>query len=112
MPEIPPGDVLTHAGDRTAYRQLHDRAFERAPTEFRREIPDGILSLQNSGVTIGGVRFWCALLVRAVAAVRQLLGLQSRAEWCHLAAKWALIPEGVKVLWALDPPFGILDGAG
>lgn len=132
MPVIPPGDVLVHAGDLTAYGQLselpdffswfraqphrwkilvagnHDRAFERAPTEARRELPDGILYLQDSGVTIEGVRFWGS----PWQPFFNNWAFNLERSGADLAAKWALIPADVQVLITHSPPFGILDGAG
>lgn len=132
MPEVPPGDVLVHAGDLTTFGQLselpdffdwfgahphrwkiviagnHDWAFERKPVEATRLVPDGIVYLQDAGVTIEGVRFWGS----PWQPFFNNWAFNLERGCADLAAKWASIPDDVQVLITHGPPFGILDGAG
>jgi predicted phosphodiesterase len=125
--DVPDGDVLVHAGDATrrgtqgeiedfdrwlrdlphAHKVIiagnHDFGFEREPAEARGWIT-GATYLQDSGVTIDGVRFWGS-------------PWQPRFfDWAFnldrgepLRAVWAKIPEGTDVLLTHGPPRGILD---
>jgi len=125
---LPAGDVLVHAGDFTmrgtvaevaafgawmgdqpfAHKVVvagnHDFLFEQEPERARRLLPDDVHYLLDSEVTIGGLRFygapwqpwfldWAFNLRRGQA----------------LAAKWALIPEGIDVLITHGPPLGTAD---
>jgi Icc-related predicted phosphoesterase len=129
---MPEGDVLVHAGDITISSETkviedfadylselphthkiviagnHDYIFEGSSKEqlvemFKRK---GITYLQDSSITIDGVKFygspwqprfhdWGFNLSRGRA----------------LAEKWKLIPDDVNVLITHCPPFGILDRA-
>lgn len=128
--EVPPGDVLVHAGDlcrggtlaelREALRWLaaqphrhkvlvagnHDRAFEREPSAAHALLGD-IRYLEDSEVTLEGVRFYGSPWQPAYR------------EWAFnlprgsaLAQKWSLIPTGVDVLITHGPPEGIGDQSG
>src|SRR5512138_2110321 len=79
---VPDGDVLVHAGDlcrrgdleelAEAARWLaslphalkvvvagnHDWPFQREPERARAALGDGVIYLQDSGATVGGLRFW------------------------------------------------------
>ncbi len=125
---VPDGDVLVHGGDltmsgsaaelRQAQRWLeslphrekiviagnHDWGFEREPEESRRILADCCTYLEDSEVTVDGLRFygspwqpqfydWAFNLERGEA----------------IRAKWDLIPAGVDVLITHGPPAGILD---
>jgi Icc-related predicted phosphoesterase len=126
---VPDGDVFVHAGDMCQRGDMpelqcaiawmrslphrhkvviagnHDFPFLEHPVEARRALEDeGIVYLQDSEVTIDGVRFW---------------GSPWQPEfndWAFnlprgqaLADKWALIPEGLDVLVTHGPPRGIGD---
>lgn len=86
----------------------HEWAFERGPTEARREIPDGILHLRDSDVTMEGVRLWSAPWQPFFNS--WVFNLERPG--ANMAAMWARVQEDVRVLITHDPPFGILDGAG
>ena len=122
---LPDGDLLVCAGDVTAQgdpasllrfarwmeRQPHrhkiliagnhDFCFERNGASL---LPAGVHYLQDSGVTVDGVRVWGS-------------PWQPRFfDWAfnldrgpQLAAKWALIPADTDVLVTHGPPFGTLD---
>lgn len=85
-----------------------DWAFERAPTAARREIPDGIFNLQDSGLTIERVRFWGS----PWQPFFNNWAFNLERSGADLAAKWALIAEDLQVPITHGPPCGILDDAG
>jgi Icc-related predicted phosphoesterase len=124
---VPDGDVLVHAGDFSTrggaeevarfaswMRALphrhkiviagnHDFLFEREPAVARSMLTH-VTYLEDSGVTIEGLRFWGSPwqprffdwafnLDRGVA----------------LKEKWDLIPTGIDVLIVHGPPRGVLD---
>jgi predicted phosphodiesterase len=125
--QVPPGDVLVHAGDFTGRGRPHeieafsawiaaqphrhklviagnhDLSFEDSPAEAQRALR-GCTYLQDSGITVDGVHFW---------------GSPWQPEfmdWAFnlprggpLAARWALIPDATDVLITHGPPKGILD---
>lgn len=125
---VPDGDVLIHAGDLCRgghLRELaialdwlaelphrdkivvagnHDWAFARERTAALRLMPPGAHYLEDSGVTLGGVRFW---------------GSPWQPEfhdWAFnlprgepLREMWALIPDDTNVLVTHGPPAGIGD---
>jgi predicted phosphohydrolase len=124
---VPDGDVLVHAGDlcrggdldelrqaaawiaRLPHRHKlivagnHDWAFVREPAAARSAIGDAIY-LQDSGVTIDGLRFWGSPWQPAFH------------DWAFnlprgpaLAAVWSRIPEDIDVLVTHSPPEGIGD---
>jgi len=125
---VPDGDVLVHAGDlsgtgkpreleafarfldRLPHRHKvviagnHDFLFEREPERAQAYLRGVATYLQDSEVTVEGLRFWGS----------------PWQPWFHdwafnlprgaaLAERWALVPSGVDVLVTHGPPFGILD---
>jgi predicted phosphodiesterase len=124
---VPDGDVLVHAGDMTLqgtraelerfaewfvplpHRHKvviagnHDWLFQREPELARRCLGD-VGYLQDSGLAIGGLRFWGSpwqpwFLSWAFNLPRGR----------PLREKWSQIPEGTDVLITHGPPFGIHD---
>jgi len=128
--DVPPGDILIHAGDVTSKGTIHnneidtflqwfsslphkhkifiagnhDFVFEKNPREAALYIPDDVIYLQDSEVTVEGLRIygspwqplfhhWAFNLPRGTP-IRQ---------------KWKLIPKGIDVLITHGPPLGILD---
>ncbi len=123
---LPDGDLLICAGDVTANGNLaalerfarwmqrqphahkiliagnHDWCFEKR--DGRSLLPPDIHYLQDSGMTIGGLKIWGS-------------PWQPRFyDWAfnldrgpQLAAKWALIPHDTDILITHGPPFGTLD---
>jgi len=124
---IPEGDVFVHCGDmvrggtleelrpvadwmrRLPHRHKvviagnHDGCFAEAPLAARELLGD-VTYLEDSGIILDGVRFW---------------GSPWQPEYndwafnlprgAALAAKWALIPEGIDVLMTHGPPRGFGD---
>ena len=124
--QLPPGDVLVHAGDLTLRGSLddvddfnrwlgtlphrhkvvicgnHDRCFQDQPAEARARITHATY-LEDSGCTIDGLTFygspWTPLFFDWAFMLPE----------AELAAKWALIPAGLDVLITHGPPHGVLD---
>ena len=125
---LPAGDALIHAGDFTmrgtevevaafgAWLETqphrhkivvagnHDFLFEREPRFARSLLPADAHYLCDSEVTLEGLRFWGApwqpwFLDWAFNLPRG----------APIAAKWALIPEGIDVLITHGPPMGTAD---
>lgn len=125
---LPPGDVLLHAGDCTnrgtldevqafltwfaevgdfRHRVLiagnHDFAFEHSPREVRRMMPRNVTYLEDSGVNLGGLKFWGS----------------PYTPWFHnwafncrgqaIESHWTKIPAEVDVLITHGPPYGVMD---
>jgi Icc-related predicted phosphoesterase len=126
--EVPEGDVFVHAGDLCRAGTLdelrkvaqwitalphrdkvivpgnHDWAFVRAKDAVRALLGPSVTVLEDSGVTIGGARFWGSPWQPAFHNWAYNL-----PRGAALAEKWALIPEGVDVLITHGPPEGIGD---
>lgn len=128
--DVPDGDVFVHAGDMCRGGSLaelaevlawvralphrhkvvvagnHDGAFVDDAAAVK-ELLEGLVYLEDSGVTLGGVSFW---------------GSPWQPEfhgwWFNLprgaplAQKWALVPVGVDVLVTHGPPAGFGDRSG
>ena len=124
---VPEGDVLVHAGDFTMrgtaqeiakfdawlatqpHREKivvagnHDFLFEREPARAR-QLLTAATYLFDSGVTVGGLRFWGSPWQPWF--MDWAFNLPRGAP---LGAKWGLIPEGIDILVTHSPPHGILD---
>ncbi len=122
--EIPPGDVLVHAGDITPRGDLedvrsfdrflaglehrhkvviagnHDWCFEREPAAAKAELRHAVY-LQDSGVEIEGLRFWGSPWQPWF--FDWAFNLERGAE---IRAKWELIPGDIDVLITHGPPAG------
>jgi hypothetical protein len=81
----------------------HDRCFETDP-EAARPLTHGLTYLQDSDVTIDGLRFWGAPWQPWFLS--WAFNLQRGPE---IAQKWALIPDDTDVLITHGPPATILD---
>lgn len=127
--ELPAGDVLVHAGDmgragdeeelvevarwlraqphahKVVVAGNHDFLFQTEPAKAR-ELFAGLTYLEDSACTIDGVRFWGSPWTPVFLDWAFML---QRGE--ALAAKWAVIPEGLDVLITHGPPYGVLDDA-
>ncbi|MEO8361718.1 MAG: metallophosphatase domain-containing protein [Vicinamibacteria bacterium] len=125
---LPDGDALVHAGDFTmsgtekeirdfgdwlqarphAHKIViagnHDRLFETDPARARSLISPHIHYLLDSEVTLDGVRIWGSPWQPWFMDWAFNL---ARGE--AIAAKWALIPDGIDVLITHGPPLGVGD---
>lgn len=125
---LPEGDVLVHAGDCTnrgkldetrdflawfsqvgEFRQRvliagnHDFLFEDDPKIIRQIMPKNVHYLEDSGVKIGGLKFWGS----------------PYTPWFHnwafncrgqaIEAHWDRIPDDVDVLVTHGPPYSVMD---
>jgi len=124
---VPDGDLLLHAGDATNRGSLaewdafarwlaalphrhkvaiagnHEFCCERTPAQARGCLR-GITYLQDELVEIEGLRIWGSPWQPWF--YDWAFNLQRGPE---IAAKWALIPDGIDVLVTHGPPAGILD---
>ena len=80
----------------------HYWAFVQAPEEARALLGGEVVYLQDSAATIEGVRFWGSPWQPEYNDWAWNLPRGSA-----LAARWALIPDGVDVLVTHSPPAGI-----
>lgn len=128
--DVPPGDVLVHAGDALLSGDLdelghfarwldslphahkvfvpgnHDGIFEDAPSIARAALPPEVVCLIDQEATVAGLRIYGSPWQPAFQdwAFNLPRGLQ-------LAEKWDRIPGGLDILVTHGPPAGILDGA-
>jgi len=129
--ELPPGDVLVHAGDFSHRRDKesvrvfldwlanqnhahkiliagnHDGLFETNPDWCKQQIqsmPNNFTYLQDSGCEIDGVKFWGSPWQPEFNSWHFNLPRGHRLE-----QKWALIPDDTDVLITHGPPHGIMD---
>ncbi|HWJ28068.1 MAG TPA: metallophosphatase domain-containing protein [Flavisolibacter sp.] len=130
--KLPKGDVLIHAGDVTMdgndhqtedflnwFGKLdyphkifiagnHDFYFEhQTEKEMAKLVPRGVIYLNDSGITIEGMRIWGSPVTPWYF------------DWafnCHrgkeIAKHWKLIPQDTDLLITHGPPYGILDKIG
>lgn len=128
-PELPDGDLLIHAGDLTyrgrpselgqqrrwlseqmhRYKVIipgnHDFGFEEDFARYRDEFAiDGITVLNDSGITIEGVKIWGSPISPFFNnwAFNRFRGEQ-------IQYHWDLIPDDTEILITHGPPLGILD---
>ncbi len=124
---VPDGDVLLHAGDFTGRGHWtevesfgkfiaklphpekvvvagnHDFLFERDLDQARELLGDATY-LQDSGVTIGGLKLWGSPWQPEYH--NWAFNLPRGAE---IAKKWSLVPDDTDVLITHGPPEGIMD---
>lgn len=126
---LPSGDVLLHAGDvskRGSRLEIedflnwfdlqdfkhkifiagnHDFFFENAdPAEIEKLIPSSITYLNDSGITINGIKFW-----GSPVQPRFFDWAFNRDRGADIDRHWRLIPMDVDVLLTHGPAYGILD---
>lgn len=126
--KLPTGDVIIHAGDfchfgsdrdmndfMAWYDELnfetkilvagnHDFFAAEKPDHFKALLPPKIHYLNDSGLTIKGIKVWGA------PVQPDLVGWAFGKKRGHEMKKhWDLIPEDTKILITHTPPFGILD---
>ncbi|MCC6461480.1 MAG: metallophosphatase domain-containing protein [Saprospiraceae bacterium] len=126
--ELPPGDVLVHAGDfsrrgtpeeaaaflhwfaQQPFRHKilvagnHDFIAERDPGLFRALLPEGVLYLENSGIEIEGIRLWGSPITPWFFD-----WAFNRQRGAEIRRYWEAIPEQTDVLITHGPPYGLLD---
>ncbi|WP_189006828.1 metallophosphatase domain-containing protein [Deinococcus roseus] len=125
--QLPHSDVLIHAGDfsmrgHVAETQAfltwfaaqphphkifiagnHDFIFEKRRKKARAMVPDGVIYLEDEGVTLEGVKFWGSPITPTFF------------DWAFnrgpatIGSYWDLIPDDTNVLITHGPPFGTLD---
>jgi Icc-related predicted phosphoesterase len=123
---LPPGDILIHSGDfdgrsveeiddfnawlgslpfehKIVIAGNHDLLFDRDPKLARAHLTEAIY-LQDSGVTIEGVKFWGSP-VNSVGGDWAF----SRERLVKIRKHWDLIPDDTDVLITHEPPYGTLD---
>ena len=123
---LPPGDTLIHSGDfdgrsveeiddfnawlgslpfehKIVIAGNHDLLFDRDPKLARAHLTEAIY-LQDSGVTIEGVKFWGSP-VNSVGGDWAF----SRERLVKIRKHWDLIPDDTDVLITHEPPYGTLD---
>ncbi|MFM7203120.1 MAG: metallophosphatase domain-containing protein [Myxococcota bacterium] len=125
--EVPPGDVLIHAGDLTGRGRTyevedavtwlldqphrhkilvagnHDWLFQRQP-ELARALVAELHYLEDSGCELEGLHFWGSPWQPWFCD--WAFNLKTRQE---LHDRWKLIPSHTDVLITHGPPFGIMD---
>lgn len=125
---LPAGDVLVHAGDftlrgtlpevtaffdwferqpyryRVAVAGNHDFLAEREPVLFRQLIPENVIYLEDSGVSLDGVQVWGSPITPWFFD-----WAFNRQRGADIRRHWDLIPAGTDVLITHGPPYGILD---
>lgn len=125
---LPAGDVLVHAGDftlrgtlpevtaffdwferqpyryRVAVAGNHDFLAEREPALFRQLIPENVIYLEDSGVSLDGVQVWGSPITPWFFD-----WAFNRQRGADIRRHWDLIPAGTDVLITHGPPYGILD---
>jgi Icc-related predicted phosphoesterase len=127
--KLPIGDVLIHAGDISGrgrdYEIIsfinwfsnqphpnkifiagnHDFYFEKEKDEtIRKLIPENIIYLNDSGITIDGINFWGSPITPWFYD-----WAFNRQRGADIRKHWEKIPENTDILITHGPPFGILD---
>lgn len=124
--QIPDGDILVHAGDLTYRGDFqnvlvatnwlrkqphkhkifiagnHDFLFERE-SEKARELTDGLIYLENSEVTVEGLKFWGSPITP------RFFDWAFNCDRADIFKYWNEIPDDTDVLITHGPPMGILD---
>ena len=127
--KVPDGDILIHTGDVSSqgkefeiilflnwFRDLphkhkvfiagnHDFYFERTPvSDVNKIIPDNVIYLNDSGVTVEGIRIWGSPIQPWFYD-----WAFNRQRGAEIKKHWDLIPENTDILMTHGPAFGIHD---
>jgi len=127
--KLPKGDLLIHAGDLTYKGQVsevtdflqwfasldfphkifiagnHDFYFEKAnEAAVKALLPENIIYLQDSGVTISGINIWGSPVTPWFYN-----WAFNRYRGAAIAKHWSMIPADTNLLITHGPAFGILD---
>jgi Icc-related predicted phosphoesterase len=127
--DIPDGDVLIHAGDFSFHGEEgevrhfaawlhslphkhkiviagnHDVSFEREPEKAREWLGDSCTYLQNSGVTIDGIKIWGSPY-HPWFTDKWAFGIKEPED---REKNWKQIPKDTDILVTHAPPYGIFD---
>ncbi len=125
---LPEGDMIIHAGDVSSggliseikpfldwYGQLpykykvfivgnHDFLAENNPTIFRKMIPDNLIYLEDSAVTIEGIKIWGSPITPWFYN-----WAFNRQRGNDIASYWAKIPTDTDILVTHGPAYNVLD---
>lgn len=126
--QLPPGDLLIHAGDISTRGRLHEvKAFmdwfgrqshphkvmiagnhdflaEKDPGLFSSLIPEGVTYLNDSGTEVGGLKIWGSPIQPWFYD-----WAFNRQRGADIKKHWDMIPEDTDILITHGPPHGILD---
>ncbi|TCI92172.1 metallophosphatase domain-containing protein [Tenacibaculum sp. M341] len=127
--KLPKGDMIIHAGDVTKrgekeevidflswYQHLdfkhkifiagnHDFFFEKAsPKEINELIPSGITYLNDTGITIEGIKIWGSPIQPWFYS-----WAFNRQRGKEIQKHWDKIPNGLDILITHGPAYGVLD---
>lgn len=127
--QLPDGDILIHAGDfmnggfdvgearrffewfaaqphqhKICIAGNHDRLLESMPALASTLVPDTVSYLEDSGIEIGGLKFWGSPVTPA------FMGWAfNRERGSDIDRHWHMIPQDTDVLITHGPPLGVLD---
>lgn len=126
---LPPGDILIHAGDisKKGTREStlgflswfskqplphkifiagnHDFFLEKSSEkEIQKMIPDNIIYLNDSGISIDGIKIWGSPIQPYF-----FNWAFNRRRGAEIKKHWDLIPDDTDILITHGPPMGILD---
>lgn len=132
LKNLPEADIIIHAGDLSKdgserscmdfmnwFRELpyahkifiagnHDFFFEDAsPQYLRKVVPENLVYLNDSGVTINGINIWGSPITPAFYD-----WAFNRERGKVINKHWKLIPANTDILVTHGPPMGILDQVG
>ena len=82
----------------------HDFWFESRPHEIQELIPDNLIYLENSGVTIEGINIWGSPIQPWFED-----WAFNRNRGADIKKYWDLIPSNTNILITHGPPYGYLD---
>lgn len=126
--DVPPGDLLLHAGDfskrgtraetaafldwfaglphphKVLVAGNHDFIAERAPELLEQMMPESITYLNDSGATVNGIRIWGSPIQPWFFD-----WAFNRHPGPDIDRHWQLIPDDTDILITHGPPNGILD---
>lgn len=127
--KLPKGDMIIHAGDisyKGSFTEVadflqwfsslpfphkifiagnHDFYFEKTPAAtILKAIPDGVTYLNDSGISINGIRIWGSPVTPWFYN-----WAFNRGRGAAISKHWALIPADTNLLITHGPAYGILD---
>ena len=127
LPKLPQGDILLHCGDWSVQGNIHqtgsfldwfssqphqhkimiagnhDFLCEREPHLFQQMLPENICYLEDSGVTIEGIKIW------GTPHSHKFCNWAFNQSSYRLTDYYSQIPADTQILVSHAPPYGILD---